>query len=365
MGIDMSSAFDTIRRTTILELLVEADCDEDDIRIVRLLLANTKLRIKVNGTLSLEFQSLLGAFQGDCLSGLLFTLVLARALNDLRKSLDVQIGRPNPPLTSIGLPLDTQYADDIDFNDVELDTLMAILPEATVTLKSWNLFVNEDKTEFCHVFLAEKGETDENGNILSGNEPWRKSTILGSNLCSKADLERRIILGYVAFHKYRKTWSNKIPLNKRLHLYNALVVSVIMYNSICWALPQILLDKLDIVHRRHLRAILNYRYPNIISNVNLYKRCDCEPLSVRVHRSRWRMLGHVLRGPEDGPAYKSLEFAVNTLSITGRRGRPQSNLFTLITNDLKVHNLKLKTMEDLSDLRCLAFDKSRWRQMQY
>ena len=37
MGIDMSSAFDTIRRSTILDLLVECGCDEDEIRLVRLL----------------------------------------------------------------------------------------------------------------------------------------------------------------------------------------------------------------------------------------------------------------------------------------------------------------------------------------
>ena len=77
MGIDMSSAFDTIRRSSILDLLVECECDDDEIGLVRLLLFNTKLRVNVNGTLSEEFQGFLGAFQGDCLSGWLFTLVLA------------------------------------------------------------------------------------------------------------------------------------------------------------------------------------------------------------------------------------------------------------------------------------------------
>ena len=68
MGIDMSSAFDTIRRSSILELLVKCGCNDDEIRLVRLLLSNTKIKINVNGTLSVEFLSLLGAFQGDCLS---------------------------------------------------------------------------------------------------------------------------------------------------------------------------------------------------------------------------------------------------------------------------------------------------------
>ena len=364
MGIDMSSAFDTIKRTTILELLKLCGCTEDELRIVRLLLSNTKLRVKVNGVLSAEFLSLLGAFQGDCLSGCLFTLVLAGALNELRWTITISLDRPIPPITIAGLPLDTEYADDVDFNDEEEDNLRAILPQATAILKKWNLFVNEDKTDFTHVYLARTGEVDSDGNLLSGNEAWRKSITLGSVLCSKADIQRRINLGYAAFNNYKKAWSDKLPLNKRLILYNALVVSVLMYNSSCWAVPKIFLEKLDVVHRRHLRTILNIEYPGVISNINLYKRCNAEPLSEKVARSRWRMLGHVLRGPVDGPAFSSLIFAINTLDLPGRRGRPQSNLFSLIVHDLCKRNMYINNIYDLFYLRNLAYDKRYWQKLQ-
>ena len=46
MGIDMSRAFDTIKRTTILKLLELCGCTEDEVRVVRLFLSNTKLRVK-------------------------------------------------------------------------------------------------------------------------------------------------------------------------------------------------------------------------------------------------------------------------------------------------------------------------------
>ena len=215
------------------------------------------------------------------------------------------------------------------------------------------------------MYLASSGEKDENGNAISGNELWRKSITLGSMLCSKSDIQRRISLGYAAFNNYKKNWSNKIPLEKRLILYEALVVSVLMYNSSCWAAPKSILEKLDIVHRRHLRSILNYKYPNIISNNNLYKRCNTEPLSVRVNRSRWRMLGHVLRGPVDGPAFSSLMFAINTLQYPGRRGRPQSNLFSLILSDLKRHGKSLKTINELYELKSMASNKAYWRSLQF
>ena len=364
MGIDMSSAFDTIRRSSILDLLVKCGCNDDEIRLVRLLLSNTRIRVNVNGTLSVEFLSLLGAFQGDCLSGCLFTLVLAGALCELREHLAVTMERPNPPITVDGFPQESEYADDVDFMDEEEENLRTILPMATEVLKSWNLFVNEDKTDFTRVYLANSGETDTSGKLVAGSEEWRKSITLGSMLCSKADIQRRISLGYAAFNKYKKAWTNKIPLKKRLMLYEALVVSVLMYNSSCWAAPKAALDKLDVVHRRHLRTILNYKYPSVISNVNLYKRCDSEPLSARVERSRWKMLGHVLRGPVEGPAYTSLVFAINSLDMKGRVGRPQSNLFSLIKHDLNVRNLFLNNLNDLNYLRNIAFNRASWRRMQ-
>ena len=184
-------------------------------------------------------------------------------------------------------------------------------------------------------------------------------------LGTKWDIQRRFSLGYAAFNKYIKAWTKKIPLKKRLLLYDALVVSVMMYNCSCWATSKTVISKLDVVHRRHLRKLLNYKYPNIISNKNLYKRTNVEPLSVRVVRSRWKMLGHVLRGPWNGPSLTSLVYAVNTLQMPGRIGRPQSNLFSLIRQDLNERNLFLNNTNDLIYLRNLAFDRNKWRQLQF
>jgi len=76
MSIDMSSAsaLDTISRETVLNVLEDAGCTSDEIRMVRLLLSNTVLKVNVNNTVSIEFQSTTGAFQGDALSGNLFTV---------------------------------------------------------------------------------------------------------------------------------------------------------------------------------------------------------------------------------------------------------------------------------------------------
>ncbi|KAL5254930.1 hypothetical protein ACHWQZ_G014395 [Mnemiopsis leidyi] len=78
------------------------------------------------------------------------------------------MNRPKPPITDIGLPLDTEYADDIDFNDIDDENLKAVLPIATEVLKNWNLFINEDENDFTHVYSAEKGVKDNQGKPSAG-----------------------------------------------------------------------------------------------------------------------------------------------------------------------------------------------------
>ena len=211
------------------------------------------------------------------------------------------------------MPLEMEYADDVDFIDEEKDTLDRLLPVAAQNLKDSNLFMNEAKTEFTHVYLSDTQEKEENDKPLQGKEDWRKSKILGSLLCSSSDIEACCVMGNIAFQSFWKIWicGSKIPLTKKLQLYNATCVSIMLYNCNSWAAPKAAMDKLDACHRKHLRTITGHKWPDsLISNEALYKMCKTTPLSTKVHQLRWTMFGHVLRMPEDTPAQKALEFAV-------------------------------------------------------
>jgi hypothetical protein len=61
--------------------------------------------------------------------------------------------------------LDIEYADDVDFMDEEEENLKIILPMVTDILKRWNLFVDEVKADFTHVYLASTGEQDMSGKL--------------------------------------------------------------------------------------------------------------------------------------------------------------------------------------------------------
>ena len=363
MGIDMSSAFDTIKRQTILNLLADCGCTEDEMRLVRFLLSNTKLKVRVNNTLSAPFESTLGSFQGDSLSGCLFTLTLAGALYHLRAVLT----RPNPPFSDLSLPLEWEYADDVDFLDEEKIPVDNILPVSNVIMREWNLFTNEDKTEYTHVYLSATGEVGDDGLPMKDREEWRTRKSLGSLLCSSKDIIARCISGNIAFHKFKKVWlqGQKIPLDKKLMIYDAQVVSVILYNCNSWSASKDIIKKLDICHRKHLRRILNIHWPEgTISNETLYKRCKCTPLSERVTKSRWTMFGHILRSPENSPAFLALHFAIEGANkYKGRIGRHRVNLLETLQKDLKERNLQLRNGKDLLQLRDIARNRTNWRSL--
>ena len=87
----------------------------------------------------------------------------------------------------------------------------------------------------------------------------------------------------------------------------------------------------------------------------------------RVRKARWTLLGHILRMDDNGPASLALRYAIESSdSLRGRRGRPRTNLFThfsYIQADLKEHNIKLASIDDLFHLKTTAYDRDKWRNM--
>ena len=59
-GIDMSSAFGTIKRDRLIEILTTF-LDDDEIRMIRLLLTNTTLEIRDQGAKTEAFESNIGS----------------------------------------------------------------------------------------------------------------------------------------------------------------------------------------------------------------------------------------------------------------------------------------------------------------
>ena len=75
LGIDMSRAFDTIRRGRLMQIL-ETFLDDSELRMIHLLLADTTLEPRLAKGSCAAFNTTIGTPQGDSLSPVLFIVYL-------------------------------------------------------------------------------------------------------------------------------------------------------------------------------------------------------------------------------------------------------------------------------------------------
>ena len=174
----MSSAFDTIHRQRVLEI-AERVLDEDGARILRILLSNTSIEIKVRGAKTKPVKTNMGSPQGDSYSGPLFTMYFEDALQEVRVAVELELKRMEMPEEMI-------YADDYDHLTTEERKQKQFIEQAPNILRKYNLDVNETKTEKT---TLQRHKHDKKNK--STNEPWRDTIKLGSKLGDREDMKHR------------------------------------------------------------------------------------------------------------------------------------------------------------------------------
>ena len=370
-GIDMTAAFDTIKRGRLLEIF-KTIVGEDELRMIRVLLSNTTLEIKINSNdvVSVPFISNTGSAQGDGLSGKLFTIYFEASLRKLREEIDTnEIQTEHNYSTKYHpiIPEEAIYADDADFINLNKTRDNKINITAGPILRQDNLKVNDDKTEHTTITRTERQQ-----------ESWRNVKKLGSLLGDNEDIINRKNLATNASTKIDKIWirNTRISLEKRLNLYNSIVKSVLLYNSETWGLTKTATKNLNSFHRKQLRIILNIRHPHHISNKAIYEICRAEPISLEIVTRRWRFFGHALRLDLKSPAAKAMKFYFSKVEGGKKfRGPHRTTIVTTLNNDIqslintnnyiieKYDIKKLITIDNLENLRQLAFQREAWKQL--
>ena len=414
-GLDLSRAFDTVERPRLLQIIGDLpQVNDDEIRMVRLILADTKLQVRIEHVLSEAFDDNMGTLQGDSLSPFLFLTYLNEAMDKAAATFQI----PLPILDQqLRLPDTTAFADDVDIYSTSATHVETRQKHLTSELASWNLKINEDKTEHitikkdvsksvcqgcgkkcttdsmqcdscdswwhygCSRVPADqiqimtkdpsstfKCPTCNNSSASPGN--WKTVKSLGSLLGDREDINRRIQLASVAFRQHYKLWPRRkfMSLKTRMRVYNSFVLPVLTYNAGAMALSKQLEAKIDTFHRKQLRALTGTTWPNTIPNKNLYELTQTKPISQIARERRWVFFGHVCRLQPDTPARQIMHsfFIADTL-IKRRSGRPASSIVRVLQEDLdrsfNKHHRILRTEKDLCSLEALAQSREGWKRL--
>ena len=364
-GIDMTSAFDTINRNKVLKITKDI-LKEDEFRILRVLMSDTTLEVRVNGTNSTPFISNIGSPQGDSSSGPIFTLYFENSLKEIRstrESLPVNVEKINSKWLekrTTCLPREIIYADDCDFLTEMEDEQTTIQEKVPEILKKDNLLVNQDKTEITILKREDKKE----------KEKWRKVIKLGSMLGDTEDIKHRKDLSWGALKKSENIWRKKklTTLNTRLRLYSVMVKSVLLYNSGTWGLNVTEKRKMNSFHRKQLRIVAGVFWPHKIRNKALYKLTNTRPISIDIAERRWKLLGHVLRLSPNTPIRKAMKFFFEQRNCKKFRGRKRTNIISTINNDIKITTELFKDFDlkplnselNLHNIRVKAKNRRLW-----
>ena len=132
---------------------------------------------------------------------------------------------------------------------------------------------------------------------------------------SEPELRARIGKAVSIFQLLRPIWSSTtINLNVKLRLYTAIVITTAMYACETWKRTAMIVHRLDVFHRRSLRAI---SWSDHVTNEEVMRRADMRRLQDIVTSRRRRMAGHVLRLQTERSAHTAMYW----LPEDGRRKR--------------------------------------------
>jgi hypothetical protein len=150
-----------------------------------------------------------------------------------------------------------------------------------------------------------------------------------------------------------------------MRLYNAFVLPYLLYNLGTQGFSQTQEEKLDTFHRKQIKKVFRVFYPHRISNVELYKRANTDPLSQIARKARWELLGQILRLPDAAPAQKAIKaYFIANETMPKRRGAPRNCLVSTLQRDLsnqKIRKIKFESLSDAVQLQGMANNREEWK----
>jgi len=365
--LDMSKAFDTVKREDLLKDLQEI-LSEDELHLMHILINDVEIFIRVGQEMSEEsIKTTIGICQGDCLSAVLFIYYLAKSLS---KPKDVIHNDHNysKPEEEYVLPRSLQdheytnykpdffkiapkYADDITWVSTSNEYVEEIKSKIPKKLKNRNLNINEGKTEEFKIGRLESNE-------------WKDCKLLGSKIDTQKDIERRKGIAIGTMNEMKHIFkSRRTKMKTKIRTFEGYISSVFLYNCELWTMNKTIEDAIDAFHRRLLRYAINIYWPRKISNEKLYKKTNVKPWSVIIMKRRMSWLGHLMRLPKEVPARKALQEALRPSKRP--RGKPQSTWLSTIKKDLEegkiMSKAEMKNPEVfLRKLEEITEDRSQW-----
>ncbi|KAI8518905.1 hypothetical protein Bbelb_021620 [Branchiostoma belcheri] len=352
--VDLRAAFDTVDHASLWKILTTIGVSPKIIALFQLLYSDAESCVRVNDKNSDWFQINSGVRQGCVAAPDLFNCVVDYLMSKVSECV--------PGVSFGGYSLaDLEYADDTTLLADTPQRLRDALAVFDAEAAKLGLSINWSKTELMHIGNGPDHAPFSFNNITVNFVST--FNYLGSTVSRTGDLkpeiDRRRGLAAAAMQAlWRPLWKHRhISLGTKLRVYNAAVVSILMYGAETWPLSNTLAARLDGFDSRCLRRILGVRWFDHLPGTELRQRTQQPPASRVAAMRRVRWYGHVLRLPPDHPTQAILNFSPQSAGWKRPRGAPRTRWSDVLAKDLALVNI---THEEAQGL---AQDRSRWKEV--
>jgi hypothetical protein len=360
--VDFKKAFDSISRRMMFAILRHYGIPAKIVQAIKVLYDGSTSRVFVEGKLSRAFHVTTGVLQGDVLAPSLFIIVMDYVM---RKSDKEEFGFITHLRRSNRHP--AIRLNDLDFaDDIALLSSSCTLAEQQVKCTSDNanevgLEIHIDKTRVMILNGQQQQQTITlNGQPIGIEDDFK---YLGSHMqSSRKDFTTRRGQAWGAFRKLKTIWASATtPLSLKLRIFTAACLAVLCYGSEAWILDKKTQDDLDVFATNCYRSMLGVRRLDKVSNEEIYRRVQQQPLSTTLAARQLTWVGHMLRRPEDEPirryALYEPEEKLGKKKVGGQNQSYASSIAKLLNPGFKDNEIKLTAKE----IEKMAQDRVQWK----
>ena len=363
--IDLTKAFDLVSRDGLFKVLPKIGCPPKLQSMIASFHTDTKGTVQSNGSSSEPFEIRRGVKQGCVLAptlfGIFFGLLLKHAFDTtttegiyLRTRSDGRLFnlarlRAKTTVRKV-LIRDMLFADDAAVATHTQEELQSLVDCFSQACKDFGLTISLKKTNV----LGQ--DTEALPVITIDNYELCQFTYLGSTITDKLSLDAEIDkrIGKAASTLARLTawvWTSpKLSVKTKMAVYNACLISTLLYGSETWTTYAGQERRLNSFHLRSIRRILGISWQDKVTNADVLSRAGLPTMYTLLRQRRLRWLGHVRR-MEDGRIPKDILYGERAL---GRR-----------TTDLRYKDVCARDMKavgiDTMSWEGLAADRRGWR----